>query len=638
VVGKIYYTSALFNASGTGPAEGVTIDPQTGTVDMADSADTSDVNKAFLVLNSVEWPKDTLATADITPLTNWTGNKRLILTGEDAAASLNGALDVSPSGKGKLEIACKLDLAQYTLTGSAEGTGNITVTEAGSIKLSNAGGTLVGKIPVNGAINVSAGITTAAIPAEVDLTAATLTSGNDNAVLTLPNAARSIGTIDLVANNLEIAGPSGDSALSVVTVKNSGAKTLTLPPVTVSVERFETDSEGNTLTIAGKTSSMTLTAAPNKTVAVTGAGGLTLSNNVLVGTGTPVINIASGSNVTAATLTPLGTVADLAAKVSGAGTVDLATVPLSIGTALTFGPHITTSGDVTLTANATFNQGLSAPVINTGADGTVTLTLNGAESTLTTLNSAVVLQTLALAGTGNVTVSGIVTAAGNLEVNSTGIVSFAVNDATNTLATGKSLTVGSSSSVKAGTFLTFGPGKYTAGGTNGFSYGNSILKATSVANDILALGTEAENKLTLGGTDTSNVTFTASGAMVTLSGAGVGSITVLPAPGALALGEKADLKLGDGTVALGSGGKLSLVSGSKISGFSDTTNTTVNSGTGMTAGFTGTGYTSGVDVPAAAGVGLSAGVITGAGDGGSFVGTAPTGGILAKGSAIGKTQ
>jgi hypothetical protein len=635
VVGKIYYTSALFNASGTGPAEGVTIDPQTGTVDMADSVGTSDVNKAFLVLNSVEWPKDTLATADITPLTNWTGAKRLILTGEDGAAALSGALDVSPSGKGKLEIACELDLGAYTLTGSDAGTGNITVTEAGSINLSNVAGTLVGKIGVNGAINVSAGITTAAIPAEVDLTAATLTSGNDSAILTLPNAARSIGTIDL-ANNFEIAGPTVDSALSVVTVKNSAAKTLTLPPVTVSVERFEIDGT-SALSIAGKSASMTLAAAPNKTVAVTGAGGLTLGDNLAVGTGTPVINIASGSNVTATALTPFGTVADLAAKVSGAGTVDLTAVALPIGTALTFGPHITTSGGVTLTANATFNQGLSASVTNADAGADITLTLNGADSILTALTSVATsdAHALILAGTGNVTVSGAVTATKNLRVTNTGTVSFPGPDTVNIIATGKYLEVGSSSSVKAGTFLTFGPGKYTASGTTSFSYGADTLKSTTSNNDALILGDADGAKLTLGNGATANTnTFIASGAVVTLSGTGMGSITV-SASGVLAFGATGKMVLGDGTVALGSTGRLTLVAGSIISGFSDTDNTTVNTGTGITAGFTGTGYTSGVDVPVT-GVGLLAGVITGSGEGGSFVGTSPAGGILAKGSAIGK--
>jgi hypothetical protein len=297
-----------------------------------------------------------------------------------------------------------------------------------------------------------------------------------------------------------------------------------------------------------------------------------------------------------------------------------------------------------LTASATFNQGLSAPVTNSGATtADVTLTLNGADSTLATLTSAGTGKKLILAGNGKVTVGGAVVATENLEVTSAGAVSFAVEAQTNTIATGKSLTVGNSSSVKAGQYLTFGPGKYTAGGANGFAYGNNILKALTNADGTLALGDAETGKLTLGGSDdVGNVTFTAATA-VTLRGSGTGAI-IVSAGGNLTLGTKADLKLGAGTVALGNAGKLTLGNGSIISGFT----VAANGGTGLIttaqqgadASFKGTvdsvAYNSGV-TPASTGAGYTkpseSGLITGS-DTYTITGSADNGGVLTAASKV----
>jgi fibronectin-binding autotransporter adhesin len=620
VDGKIVYSEALFNGSAL--AAGVSFG-SLGAAVIDDSAEASDVNNAFVVLSSVEWPTETaLTAADITALSNWTGNKRLILSGENTPS---GNLDVS--AKGKLEIAADLILnGNYTLKGSSSGAGNITVAEGGSIVLGHTDAKLEGGIKVNGKISMGNFTLGTAIPATVDLSAGALASTASTAAFNLAGSAWEIGALEM-GGSLTITGATG---LTVGTLKNTAVGTLTLPNIPVSVNLVETISPaGGLITVAGAGD-----AAGSLTVGtVTGATGLTLTaGSVKVGT----INIAAGSNITTTALTPFGTVADLASnKVTGAGTVDLGSTALEItAAALTFGPHIKTTGGVTLTKDATFNQGLTAAtngVVNTGAGTTVTLTLNGADSTLATLTSAVTAQKLILAGNGKVTVGGAVIATGDLEVTSAGAVSFAVADQANTIAGAKSLIVGSNSSVKAGQYLTFGPGTYTAG--TGFSYGNSVLKA-GAENNTLTLGSSG---IVLKGGD-GNASFTASVGMVTLNST-AGSIIV--SPEAILTFGVADLALGNGVVAVGEGGQIALVEGSKISGFSNTALDTATADGDLegatvkgpvNGGFTT--YLGGFTVSNST-LTLGSGTLTGGAGGASYTGKATGGGVLTKASVIG---
>jgi hypothetical protein len=372
-------------------------------------------------------------------------------------------------------------------------------------------------------------------------------------------------------------------------------------------------------------------------------GDLTLDATDVILAATPV-EVSAGATLKATTITPFTDVAGLAAKVTGAGTVALTVDPFTIPAAgaPVFEPRIEITGAVTALGNATFTRGLTATgaVTNTGAGGPVTLTLGGS-STLASLTSAVATQPLTLAGEGGVEVTGAVTATGNLVVNNTGNVHF--QHADNTIADTKTLVVGpgakiyaSSQSAVASAKLIFGEGTYTAGGTGGFKYGNDRLVSNSDNSGILKLGDSgtATNYLTLGGATAATNTFTANTGIVALSGKGNGAIIVSPT-GDLALGATAELDLGDGTVAMGSGGKLTLVNGSKISGFTHADGSLATSAqTGDTFKGTGdfSGYSSGIGFPVS-GAGYASNAITATGSY-ELSGASSNGGVLTKASDI----
>ena len=257
----------------------------------------ADVNTLFADVKTIKWATTGFNAAAVTALVDWTGDEKLILTG---ANTLSAGLDVL--NKGKLEIEGTLSLGASTLTASASG--NVTVSEAGTIALNDTTSALVGAITVKGTLSVGAALTTE-IPASVDLTAGTVTSSNASAKITLP-ASTTIGTVDL-AEALEIVGATtitnlsisaaktltlpagtvtvgtidvaeagtiaGATGLAVTTITNSAAKTLTLPAGTVTVTNITTDASG-ALAIAGTTST-TLSPVGTGAIAVSGAAGLT---------------------------------------------------------------------------------------------------------------------------------------------------------------------------------------------------------------------------------------------------------------------------------------------------------------------------------------------------------------------------
>jgi hypothetical protein len=478
----------------------------------------------------------------------------------------------------------------------------------------------VGAIDVNGKIEVSGAIATAAIPVEVNLADATLTSDNDSAVLTLADDNWSIGTIDLATNSLRIAGAAA-SELDVGTVKNTAAKTLTFPAIPVTVTLVKADTA--TLTIAG-------TSTTNLTVTnVEGAAGLTLGADVEV----DAINIAAGSKIIvdeANFADHFTDEAGLIDKVTGLGsTVDLTTGSaqnLGFSSGFTFGPKIVTAGTVTLTAttafNAIFTGGLeSGAVSNAGADNAA-LTLNG-PSTLASLTSGASGKTLTLGGSGKVTV-GTVAADENLIIsnsNDDGVI-FTQDD--NTIATGMSLKV-ENGSVKAGDYLVFGPGTYAAG-TAGVTYGDSKITPDSSAT------------LTLGSivlSDSAGSDFEASG---------TGTVTLTDNAITISDGAEFTFVKTTGKLALGSGGSISLAEGGKLIGFVDNTGggavliTTATQG--ADGSFKDATYTSGV-TPSGTGTytddtdgSTGDGYILGGVGGWTITGTATEGGILTSGSDV----
>jgi hypothetical protein len=565
--GTIYLSDDLFDGSG-GYAAGVIKSPQ-GKVS-GGAALAATVNDAFAVLDSIEWAPVTLDAADLTALDRWTAasGKQLVLNGTTALGT--GTFTVT--GMGPLDITGALTIGNHTLT-IAAGTGAVTVAPTGKIVLNNAGSTLAGAIDVNGIIEVQGAVSTAEIPVEVNLADATLTSNNDGAVINLADVNWSIGTIDLATNDLEIAG-AASSELEVDKVKNTADKELTFPAIPVTIALVETHGT-NPLTIAG-------TSTTNLTVTnVTGTAGLTLGANVEVDS----ITIAASSKITSDDVNFSDHFSDgdgLVEKVAGAGTVDLTggvgDVDLEFTSGFTFGPKIETGGTVTLVNsspfNATFIGGLVSGVVdNTGASAAITLTLNGA-SELDGLSSAESAQTLTLAGTGQVTV-GTVTADGNLIIsnnNDDGVI-FTQDD--NTIASGMSLKV-ENGFVKAGDYLVFGPGTYAAG-TAGVTYGDS--KVITVSSATLTLGSI---ELSDSGAGDS---FVASGTTGTVT---LGDNTIIVSAGAtLSLAATADLTLGEGVVALGSGGELFLDAGSTITGFTASDGSVMAAGT-YTTSFTGT--------------------------------------------------
>ncbi|MDR2630509.1 MAG: hypothetical protein LBC60_06275, partial [Spirochaetaceae bacterium] len=123
--------------------------------------------------------------------------------------------------------------------------------------------------------------------------------------------------------------------------------------------------------------------------------------------------------------------------------------------------------------------------------------------------------------------------------------------------------------------IVFAEGVYKAAGTVTIDAASGEISGDAAASLALGDNGAADAKpLTLAGGATSTGTFTAGAdARVTLSGTGDGAVVVTPTGGAGAfiLGATAELKLGDGVIALGydggNRGSLSLTDGAKVSGF-----------------------------------------------------------------------
>jgi hypothetical protein len=614
VEGNIFLSSGL-------SAAGVSFGPSGKPLATA-SNDADDINDAFAYADTIDWPRATALTAsDINDLDHWTGTKKLILSGNNTPST---SLDLS--GKGLLEITAELTLGNNIILKGSSGTGNITVADTGSIVLGNATAALDGGITVNGTISAGGGITTAAIPSTVKLTAATLESTSGGATFTLPAALTQIGGLDLGAA-LTVAGPT--AALNIGEVSNSTGATLTLPAFAATVGTVSI--AGGALTVAGPTA-LSVTTLSNTTggtalvlpsitpiigtldlgasLAITGAAGLnvTMLSNSAASTLTLPTSMTSVSIPTIATddTNPLtiagsgGSVELTAGLVTGDAGLILTATSVTVGTA---GIIIDADSKITTTAITPFTDaaGLSLKAKGTGTVdlGNTALAVNApltfgpkiaiGTQTATVTANAVFSNGLTAATVTNATAGGPVTL--TLGGDLTGALTAAVTGLTLTgnnvavsgvVTTTADLTVtgtvafsnASNVITSTGSLIVSGLNSAVNAGAN-LVFGPGVYEADT---DAVTYGT---NKITTAATATLTLgtivlsdtgasdSFVASGAPVILSSVSDGSITI-PAGGDVALGGAATLELGNGTVALGNGGTLSLVNGSVITGFIDT--------------------------------------------------------------------
>jgi hypothetical protein len=611
-------------------------------------------------INNIKNDTVTLSAAHVSALENWTGAKKLIL--ESSGTLALGSFDVSAESLGKLVIGGNVTVtipAGGAVKAQAE-TANVTVAEGGKIILPAAAAPdhvdLQGKIIVDGGILSAAdSATTAAIPADVDLTKGILSleGATSTTTITLPDASRTIGGI-IAAYNLTIAGPATTAVISVGTISGTAGVTLTLPGVTVEADEIELDT--GTFTIAGPGGPPGTTLKPAKV-----SGG---SADVLTFTNATNIALAGDIELSATIildeLTNLGgQPADQLAQLTRitGGMVQAAdditfsstdAAPLVFNTAINVD-----AADITISTSATFNKALTHTTSGTASIGsgtspvTVTLEENsdfGNGLTVTGGTAGVIIT-----GNGGLNIGDTLTA-GGLVTFSGGEVTLAA--AGNSLAAA-TLVVGSNTTVTAGN-LVFGAGTYTAAGTITIDATGSEISGAAVT-DTLALGNNdpATSKLlTLVG-GTTNGTFTAgANATVTLSGAGNGAIVVTPtgATATLTVGAAAELKLGDGIIALEYAnatdiGSLDLTTGAKLSGFTYNGTALQNSTDAYQPSFTTGGqsvlgkyYTDGVDITIGSGtyayddVTTLVGTITG--NSTSYAARAIHGGIINKNSDI----
>jgi hypothetical protein len=528
-------------------------------------------------INNIKNNTLTLTGSDVTTLANWTGAKKLLLE-HNAALNLTG-FDLSAETLGKLEIG-----KNVTVTIPAGGavkaqatSANVTITAGGKIILPSATTghvDLQGKIIVNGgalsANGTSAAVTTTPIPGDVDLSKGYLTVENaaNTVTITLPDASVTIGGI-IASDNLTIAGPAASAVITVGSITGATGKVLTLPGVTV--EAGEIGLPAGILTIAGPAGAPAATLKPAK---VSGA-----ANGELTFTGTNIAlagPIDLSAIITIPDLLNLGQTTDQLAqlaKITG-GTVKVTPAITFNGAAASdtvFSTAIVGAADSTITTSSTFKEGLTSAgkVLSAGAPGGIIITL-GKDSVFT--------GGLDVQGTGGVTIAGSGRLALTAALTAGGPVTFTGGNVTlaaaaNTLSS-TVLTVGPRTTVTAGGII-FSEGVYTAAGVITIAAATNVISGAA-ATDTLALGSNdpaTAKLLTLaGGASTGTFTLTGSGT-ATLSGTGNGAIVVTPATAAaiLTVGAAAEIKLGDGIIALGYArtfpGSLALTNGAKLSGF-----------------------------------------------------------------------
>jgi hypothetical protein len=402
---------------------------------------------------------------------------------------------------------------------------------------------------------------------------------------------------------------SGSTLLTRIDTVDTTGDVITLPTTITTIGTVKgganaaTLGAGSTLTIA---SGSTLTIGGSASLISTGTSGITLAAGTYTATGGAVGLTKAGVLSVAGTLTGVPAIAT--------GTNDLTNVTLPVLQKII-------GGSVTYeAANTTF-----------GTSATISTDVDLGTGTLGHTDSI----TLTFAGGKTITTSGITTIGDLILAGNGGLVP---TNAANVFTTSKTLVVGADNTVLVGTNLTFGPGAYTAGGDASIKLNGSTgaISPTGNADEYLELGTTG-TKLKLwslnGGGTYGTATFTATGA-VRLSGVGSGAII---ATGAFTLGATAEIAIGDGTIALGNGGSIASGDGALITGFTDTSSSSIRTGAQTDASFKGAApfaaYSTGITLPA--------GTATYASSGGKIAlkaqvitSTADNGGVLTKASDV----
>jgi hypothetical protein len=299
------------------------------------------------------------------------------------------------------EIPASVDLSEGTLATSANG--EVALPATASIKT----------------ISVGHDLTIAGAATEFKVDTLVGSAGS----VALP-AASAITTLS-ISDDFKVSG----TALGTITTitATAASKTLTLPDIAVTVTTIDTGTVG--FSIAGTTS----TGATIKPTTISGVGGLTLGNNVVLAPdGSKDITINTGSKVVASGIAQLGAAGVNLPKIKGDGTLELtestvdfvaSLLPIGVGLKLTGAP--TFSADATITkpfsasGNRTIGSGVTLTVTSPGevtgsSSGLVklgpgtykatggTAVISDAAITLATANSKLELGTggLSLTATG----------------------------------------------------------------------------------------------------------------------------------------------------------------------------------------------------------------------------------------------
>jgi hypothetical protein len=379
---------------------------------------------------------------------NWVGGRRLILADPigGGPGTVTTSYDVDLTGKGILVIRNTLimdeDTNQYQHTLRSSGGGSIVIAKTGTLALNQS--VLPTNIPitVKGFLTTNGGITTQTIPANVDLSAATLTSAVGTSTLVFGPRGVAVATIDLTNNPLVIAGETVNNNSSIVnlsinTITNSlaaGASSLTLPAGAAAVDRIITTAQ-----IININGNQYTTLSP-RSISGAGRAQLTGVDMVLAGdielTTAAILGLASNKNLGSNNTAQLAQLARIIGGEVDAGALHF---DLDQGTYYT---SLTTTGDFNVSGAVSFN----AP------SAIITVHSIYAEDGPAVIN-----------GRSPIVLTGDLVAANNITVNTTGGLTLAT-DSINTIADGASIIVGPGSEVVAGGNLLLEEGAYTASG------------------------------------------------------------------------------------------------------------------------------------------------------------------------------
>jgi hypothetical protein len=529
-------------------------------------------------------------------ITNWVGGRRLILSNDT-----DTTYDVDLSGRGVLVIRSTLTLGTtgaYQHTLRSTGSGGIVIANTGALLLNESELPTAISIKVNGWLSTNGKIATLAIPANVDLSAATLiadpiTPGSGVSTFTFGPRAVTINTIELTDTPLTIAGKvegglSSIVNLTVKTITNSvlfapAADTLvTLPAGTTTVDRIIPTAEDITIGGSAHTilSPLTITAGEVRLV----SPGLVLSGPIELAT-LAELGLAANSNLGSDNEAQLAQLS----RIIG-GTVEAVGLHFNF-TGGTYYFNLNTTGDLKISGAVTFG----AP--NALIEARSLYALDGPSPAVINGKARIILD-------GNLFVSDDIT------FNNTGGVLLTGN--ANTIANGKSIIVGPGVQVEfydgvapVGTHLVLAQGAYTARNQltiNAVAGTITTPAAGGAVGDGLTIAPVPgdANAITLLADTSGQATFTAvagntgTGAPVVLSGSGItvpsdstagASFTIsgtATAAGAVTVKGTSDITLETDATA-GNRGRLVLTVGAKIGGGESPTYYTAATGGTFTA-------------------------------------------------------